>query len=65
MSKEEHKETVLRELDRLRQTSARSWVLNATPEMIEEFITRKGCGYSQDMCEAIMAELERASLEAA
>jgi hypothetical protein len=65
MSKEEHKETVLRELDRLRQTSARSWVLNATPEMIEEFITRKGCGYSQDMCEAIMAELERASTAAA
>jgi hypothetical protein len=65
MSNDEQKETVLRELNRLRQTSARSWVLNATPEMIEEFISRKGCGYSQDMCEAIMAELERASVEAA
>jgi hypothetical protein len=65
MSKENHKEKVLRELDRLRRKSARSWVRGATPEMIEEFKVRRGAGYSPEMCEAIVLELERVSTEAA
>lgn len=65
MSSEKHKENVLRELDRLRKKSARSWVCCATPEMIEEFKARRGAGYSPEMCEAIGLELERVSTEAA
>lgn len=65
MNNETHKEKVLQELDRLRKKSARSWVLNATPEMVEEFRVRQGCGYSPDMREAIVLELERVSTDAA
>jgi len=65
MSTEQHREKVMRELDRLRKKSARSWVQSATQEMVGEFKARRGCGYSPEMCEAIVAELERVSTEVA
>lgn len=65
MSSETHKQRVHRELDRLRAKSARSWVRQATPELVEEFRARGGAIFSPELCRAIVLELERVSTDAA